>query len=92
MQCGRSKATAIIQEMAQEEAAAIAERMRTGPYTVSTDGSNDCGTGSKQFPLVVRAINKETGLIESQLLALPVCNGPATGRCCDLSLMSVSLS
>ncbi|XP_070209689.1 protein FAM200C-like [Littorina saxatilis] len=80
IQCGRSKATAMIKEMAQEESASIAERMKKGPYTVSTDGSNDSGSGSKQFPLVVRTINRETGLVESQMLALTVCNGPATGE------------
>ena len=66
----------------REESASIAERMRKGPYTVSTDGSNDSGSGSKQFPVVVRTINRQTGLVESQMLALPVCNGPATGKYC----------
>eukprot|EP00745_Piridium_sociabile_P015859 TRINITY_DN23683_c0_g2_i1.p1 TRINITY_DN23683_c0_g2~~TRINITY_DN23683_c0_g2_i1.p1 ORF type:complete len:488 (+),score=133.55 TRINITY_DN23683_c0_g2_i1:473-1936(+) len=52
--------------------------MKTGPFTVSTDGSNDAD--SKQFPLVIRTVNTVTGLVMSELLGVPVLNGSATGE------------
>ena len=48
MKCGRNKATAIIYDLADITKKSLAERMRTGPFTISTDGSND--DVSKQFP------------------------------------------
>ncbi|KAK7491635.1 hypothetical protein BaRGS_00017088 [Batillaria attramentaria] len=41
LKCGRSKATAMIKEMAAQAASGLQERMRSGPFTISTDGSND---------------------------------------------------
>jgi hypothetical protein len=56
----------------------LCERMRNNPYTISTDGSND--SGSKQYPLVVRTLNPQTGLIDSELLSIPVCTEASTGE------------
>eukprot|EP00745_Piridium_sociabile_P042107 TRINITY_DN8429_c0_g1_i5.p1 TRINITY_DN8429_c0_g1~~TRINITY_DN8429_c0_g1_i5.p1 ORF type:complete len:377 (-),score=57.46 TRINITY_DN8429_c0_g1_i5:308-1438(-) len=78
VQCGRSKATAVIKEMAAQTSNDLQKRMKAGPYTVSTDGSND--TDSKQFPLVIRSINADTGLVTSELLSVPNCQGSATGQ------------
>ena len=40
-QCGRRKTTCFIKELCQRTQNELCERMRTGPYTISTDGSND---------------------------------------------------
>lgn len=55
----------------------LANRMRSGPFTLSTDGSNDAG--SKQFPIVIRTLNPDTKLVTSEVLSVPVCYGSATG-------------
>ncbi|XP_021376724.1 uncharacterized protein LOC110465317 [Mizuhopecten yessoensis] len=78
MKCGRNKATAIICDLADITKKSLAERMRTAPFTVSIDGSND--DTSKQFPLVVRTVDPESMTVDSELLSIPVCTESATGR------------
>ena len=58
-QCGRSKGTAIVKEIAAKTSMGIAERMKRQPFTISTDGSNDAGS-TKLFPLVVRTYDSHT--------------------------------
>ena len=77
LQCGRSKATAMLQELAADSKMTLAQRMKNGPFTVSTDGSNDAG--SKLFLIVVRTVDK-TSAVRSDVLSVPQCEGPATGR------------
>ena len=77
MKCGRNKATAIIMDLAKITKKDISERMRTGPFTISTDGSNDAK--SKQFPLVVRTVDPVTSTVNSELLSIPICKESATG-------------
>ena len=48
------------------------------PFTVSTDGSNDDGSGNKQFLIVVRTFDQHD--VRSDVLAIPVCKGSATGE------------
>ena len=55
----------------------LIDRMKSGPVSISTDGSND--EKSKQFPLVVRTVGQD-GLVNSELLAVPVVKGSATGE------------
>ena len=76
-QCGRSKTTAIINKLARDTKDILIKQMKTGPFSLSTDGSND--DKSKQFPLVVRTIG-EDGKVTSQLLSIPVVHGSATGE------------
>ena len=80
LKCGRSKATAIIKEMAAQVSSDLRKRMQAGPYTLSTDGSND--SEAKQFPSVIRTVNSDNGLVTSEVLSVPVCEGSATGECC----------
>lgn len=75
--CGRTKATNIVKEIGAMTTNSIAERMKKQPFTLSTDGSNDKG-GTKMFPLVVRTVD-EDGAVNSDVLAVPVCEGSATG-------------
>jgi len=53
----------------------LADRMWTFSFT-STDGSND--DKSKQFPIVIRTLN--SGLVSSEFLSVPICEGSATGE------------
>lgn len=78
LQCGRSKGTAILKEISRKTTISIADRLKTQPFTVSTDGSNDAGT-SKLFPLVVRTYDPEDLTVRSEVLSLPKCEGSATG-------------
>ncbi|KAL3831791.1 hypothetical protein ACJMK2_023495 [Sinanodonta woodiana] len=78
MQCGRSKTTAIVKHLAATAKLTLSDRMRTGPFSISTDGSNDAD--AKKFPIVVRTFNEETGQVCSELLAMPVCQGSASGE------------
>ena len=81
MKCGRNKATAVVKAMADDMQECLRSRMKRLPFTVSTDGSNDAGTGSKQYPLVIRCLSETTGLVSSELLSIPLCDGSATGKC-----------
>ena len=56
---------------------ASAKRMRKQPYSIATDCSNEADR--KQFPLVV-TIQGDNGLVNAELLALPVCTDSATGE------------
>jgi hypothetical protein len=53
--------------------------MRSQPFSIATDGSNDSNQ-LKQFPLVVQTFNEATGCINAELFAMKVCEGPATGK------------
>lgn len=77
MRCGRSKATALLNGISVISQESIVKRMRIGPFTLSTDGSNDMGS-SKLFPLVVRTVS-ETG-VNSEVVSVPQCEGSATGE------------
>ena len=61
-----------------KERSSLVHRMREGPFTISTDGSND--TGSKLFPLVVRVVDDSSSTVNLEVLAVTSCEGPATGR------------
>lgn len=77
-QCARSKSTAIVKEIAAKTTLSLAERMKTLPFTISTDGSNDKG-GATLFPLIVRTIDPDTKEVRSDALSVPAIEGSATG-------------
>lgn len=78
MTCGRNKATSMVKELGKQSQDLLSERMKISPFTLSTDGSND--VSAKQFPMVVRCFNPVKGMVDSELLSIPVCNGSATGK------------
>ena len=78
MRCCRKKATALVKELSHGQQVSLSDRMRTSAFTISTDGSND--DKSKQFALVIRSVNINTGLVSSELLSIPICKGSATGE------------
>ena len=59
VQCGRSKGTAILKEVAAKTTLNLADRMAKAPFTISTDGSND-KNGAKLFPIVVRTVDYQS--------------------------------
>ena len=52
--------------------------MKNGPFTISTDGSQDAQ--EKLFPLVVRTVDQETGQVHSELLSVPALSDRATSE------------
>lgn len=88
MQCGRSKTTVIVKHLAATAKLTLSDRMRTGPF-ISTDGSND--VDAKKFPIVVRTFNEEPGQVCSELLAMPVCQGSASGKTYIMYYLLVSM-
>ena len=77
MTCGRNKITVMMKELGLLRQDDLSGRLISGPYTVSTDGSTD--EKSKQYPLVVRTLCQKTGMVNSELLCIPICQGSATG-------------
>ena len=54
----------------------LAEWMKHQPYSTVTDGSSDAD--KKQYPMVVR-IQGPHGTVNSELMAIEVCDGSSTG-------------
>ncbi|KAK7476106.1 hypothetical protein BaRGS_00032660 [Batillaria attramentaria] len=76
--CGRSKATAMVRKLADSCRSELIERMKKGPFTISTDGSNDAN--DKMFPIVVRTLDLDAGIVQSEMLSLPFLSDRATGE------------
>lgn len=76
--CGRTKTTAIVNEMALDAISHIVDCLQNGPFCLSTDGSTD--SGSKLYPLVVTYFDPKSQLIESSLLSIPALQGDSTGK------------
>jgi hypothetical protein len=77
MKCGRNKSTVLIGELASIARDDLVKRMREGPFTISTDDSND--NISKQFPMVVRTLDLKSVGVNSELLSVSICDESATG-------------
>ena len=78
MHCGRKKATCLVKTLAKTQQQCLTARLENMAFTLSTDGGND--STSKQYPVVVRSIDQETGLVNSELLSLPTCTERSTGE------------
>ncbi|XP_063216897.1 uncharacterized protein LOC134527858 isoform X1 [Bacillus rossius redtenbacheri] len=75
--CGRTKTTAIVEEMAKDSRDDVVKHLQTGPFSLSTDGTND--TDSKLYPIVVTYFDKNIENIVSSVLSLPDLQGDSTG-------------
>ena len=75
--CGRNKTTCLVTELTKNQQATLVEKMKPGPFSLSTDSSND--KKSKQFLLAVWCGNND-GKIMSELFSIPVCGASATGE------------
>lgn len=78
MKCARNKATAILLDLSKINQKTLSDRLQSAPFSIRTDGSNDIT--SKQYPLVVRTRDPGTGLVNSELLSIPVCTESASGE------------
>ena len=77
--CGRTKAQAIINTMAESSREEIAQSARTQPFSLATDGSND-GGGSQLYPVLITYFNETRGQVEQVLHSLPACKSDSTGE------------
>jgi len=77
-QCGRTKATAIVKDLAAKHQTLLLERMKKYPFSLATDGSND--SNSKLYPIVVRTVDPDTLLVNAEVVSLPVLEESATGE------------
>ena len=71
IRCCLKKATTLVKELARGQQQSLSERRRTSAFTLSTDDSND--DKSKQYPIVIRSVNVDTGVVSSELLSIPIC-------------------
>lgn len=63
---GRSKSTSILHQIAGLRINDLISLLKTTPYSISTDGSNDAEM--KQYPVVVTYFNKSLGEIANDVL------------------------
>ena len=77
LKCARSKSTAMTKELSKVVKESLVDRMKKGPFTISTDGSNDMEK-SKLFPIVVRTVSEQG--VKSEVLGVPEVHGSATGE------------
>ncbi|KAK7094014.1 hypothetical protein V1264_007690 [Littorina saxatilis] len=77
-QCCRKKATAMIHQMSLDIKSTLKARIATGPFCVSTDGSNE--QRDKQYPVVITTVG-EFGVC-TDLLSVPTMGvqSPSTGE------------
>ena len=83
-ECGRSKSTALVKQLAHFTRSELVERMKNSPFSIATDGSND--QREKQFPVVVTTFGPD-GIIVG-LLSVPVLSEAATGMLYKVRLFS----
>ena len=76
--CARTKATAIVKDLAKKHQGGLLQRMWNGPFSMATDGSND--SNSKLYPIVVHTVNPETLTVDAEVVSVPVLEESGTGR------------
>ncbi|KAL8570445.1 hypothetical protein ACOMHN_034480 [Nucella lapillus] len=75
--CARTKATAITKCLAKLDVEDSANQMKSGPFVIGTDGSQE--GGEKNYPIMVRFCDSN-GYIQSKLLANPTSTDSSTGE------------
>ena len=58
--CARTKTTAVLGELSKQTSASIAEKARSCPFSLATDGSND-GEDAQLYPASISVFNETTG-------------------------------
>ena len=76
--CGRTKTTAVMKACANDRMDATAADMKSGPFILGTDGSQE--GEEKYFPIVIRSLDIAAGCVRTSLLANPTCSESATGE------------
>ena len=77
--CGRTKTTAIVETLADDTDDIISQCLRSGPFSLATDGSTDMDS-VKLYSLVVRFLHPQHGRIMCLLLTLEECSKASTGE------------
>lgn len=77
--CARTKTTAISKCLAEDLSMNLAGHMKTHPFSLATDGSNDNGS-DQLYPVVVRYYNSELKKVITELLCIASCDGASTGE------------
>ena len=78
--CRRTKATSVLYFLAEKEQKALAEKMRTRPFTLATDGSHDRQSDTHLYPIVVRLYDVSLGRITDVVLSILSCTTSCTGE------------
>ncbi|KAM7293080.1 uncharacterized protein ISCGN_026210 [Ixodes scapularis] len=74
--CARTKTAVIVKEMAEKEIGDVSS-LRSVPFFVATDGSNDVGNDAMLYPIVVMLCNRT---IRTALLTMIALEGNPTGH------------
>ena len=77
--CGRTKTTSIIGCLARNTQEQITIALRSAPFAVATDGSNDRNSDCSLYPIIVSYFNVVLGKIVTVHLALGTCSEGSTG-------------
>ena len=78
--CARTKTAAIVNAMSQHTASIVAEKARTSPFSLATDGSNDGGS-DQLYPVLLSLYDDAKGEVVQALLSLPaLTEGSSTGE------------
>ena len=75
--CGRTKTTAIANELAADARSNLIAACAKGPFNLATDGSNE--KSEKLYPLVISYSNEHLE-VKSELLSVLDIKGPSTGE------------
>ena len=76
---GRTKTSHIMETLAADRQDPLIAHMRTSPFSLSTDGSNDRHGSDKPFPIVITCA-LDNGDVKNHLLSLPTLKEDATGQ------------
>lgn len=63
--------------MANKQIGDVVSHLRSGPFSIATDGSNDVGNDAKLYPTVVTFCDRT---VRTALLAMPALERDSTGR------------
>lgn len=77
--CARTKTTAVLEVLADDDSDSITQVLRQNPFSLATDGSTDY-EASKLYPLVVRYFEPKIQQIVCVLLTLKELKGDSTGE------------
>eukprot|EP00057_Strongylocentrotus_purpuratus_P020198 XP_011674672.1 PREDICTED: uncharacterized protein LOC105443327 [Strongylocentrotus purpuratus] len=78
--CRRTKTTAIARTLGQEAKADLVDKLRTEPFSISTDGSSDRGCEEQLYPIIVRYYDADIGRVVSCLLEIATTKERSTGK------------
>ena len=75
---GRTKTTAIMNEMAKDVRQTMVSALEKKAFTLSTDGSNDIDM--KLYPIVLTYVDEDLSKVVNCLLSVPNLEGKSTGE------------